>query len=209
MKYGTESIQEYDMQSIPLLMLIHGGGWSGGDKDADNFKGYQGDGFNVISMNYHLSPQARWYEAVLDIRRARILLQKRLNPSKVILCGTSAGANLASLTYTIWPHLFHGFIGFYGAYDLTRKQDYSAKVNGMIDVFTPSRRQASPIFKPNVKNLNALLIHGGLDETILPIQSELMSAAIPGSKLIINQTEIHAFEIADYSDKIKEFIENS
>lgn len=85
----------------PLVLHMHGGGWNHGDKESQtSFKPFTDMGFAVANVEYRLTPEATAPAAVEDVRAALhylLLNAKELNidPTKVVLHGTSAGAHLA------------------------------------------------------------------------------------------------------------------
>lgn len=93
--------------AAPLLVLVHGGGWSRGDKSsAGLLRGklahWGGRGWPVVSLNYRMAPAATPVEQAHDIGRALAFVQSRApawgaDPSRCVLMGHSAGAHLVSL----------------------------------------------------------------------------------------------------------------
>lgn len=92
----------------PVLVVIHGGAWARGERP----KGWTGyrrlvdAGFAVVSMQYRLAGQARAPAAVEDVRCvmgwiARAADREGLDPQRIVLMGTSAGAHLALMAATI------------------------------------------------------------------------------------------------------------
>lgn len=96
--------------TTPMIILIHGGGWSSGSKSELSFmaKAFQKKGFAVANMNYRLSPQSddNFKMQLDDIQSLEDFLVS--NASKYIysqtnyfITGHSAGAHLAlSFAYT-------------------------------------------------------------------------------------------------------------
>ena len=71
--YGPDRRQRFDAYVPgtprgPLLLLVHGGGWSGGDKRSGGalakVRYFTARGYVVASTNYRLLPQARGIRAV-------------------------------------------------------------------------------------------------------------------------------------------------
>ena len=191
-----------------LLIFVHGGGWTGGDKDAPNFAGMQEfadqSGYYCRSINYTLAtPEQQSFPIVMwDVEQLRRVFVKELQPTRTFYVGSSAGANIAALS-AYWyrdKNNLSGFIGFYGAYNLRRSEDFNAEVNRRMKIYLGPRGawQASP---PPL-DIPMLLIHGTKDKTVLPVQSERM-----GKTLLVD--EKHAFKIFNYSDRIIDFIINS
>ncbi len=87
---------------LPVALLFHGGGWVTGDKDeiALDVLPYLAMGFAVANVDYRLAREARAPAAVQDSRCAlrwviRHAPQFGLDPARVVLVGSSAGAHLA------------------------------------------------------------------------------------------------------------------
>lgn len=94
----------------PLLVFVHGGGWTSGDKDlrvagADVYgnigRFYAGRGIGVAVVNYRLQPDVAWPEQVADVARAVAWLHGNVarfggDPTRLFVCGHSAGAQLAA-----------------------------------------------------------------------------------------------------------------
>ncbi len=83
----------------PLLVFIHGGGWTGGDKKqkTEAIKPYLDKGISCASINYRLSGQAPLPAPVHDAARAIQFIRTKasdwnINTSRIALTGGSAGA---------------------------------------------------------------------------------------------------------------------
>lgn len=88
----------------PAVILIHGGGWSGGDKKDMEFlyKPLSEAGFVWFSINYRLAPQHRWPACIDDVRTAIRWVRAnaaayRADAGRIALVGYSAGGHLACL----------------------------------------------------------------------------------------------------------------
>lgn len=101
---------------FPVAILVHGGGWTGGDKAADPahggadispwFTALDRAGFVWFSINYRLAPQHRWPACLEDVQTAirwvkANALRFKGESSRVVLFGHSAGGHLAFLAATI------------------------------------------------------------------------------------------------------------
>jgi arylformamidase len=83
----------------PLLVYIHGGGWTGGDKDLkdDSVTPYLDKGISVAAINYRYSTMAKLPAPVHDAARAIQFLRTKaaewnINTKRIALTGGSAGA---------------------------------------------------------------------------------------------------------------------
>ena len=83
----------------PLLVYIHGGGWTGGDKKQDpkNFQKYLDQGISYAAINYRYSTEAPLPTPVHDAARAIQFLRTKaadwnIDTQHIALTGGSAGA---------------------------------------------------------------------------------------------------------------------
>ncbi|WP_461484942.1 alpha/beta hydrolase fold domain-containing protein [Pedobacter sp.] len=89
-------------KSTPLILFVHGGGWTQGTKGtANQFKIFFKLGYAVATIEYRLAKDAPAPAAVEDVRSALCFLLKdakyNIDPNKVVLMGGSAGGHLALL----------------------------------------------------------------------------------------------------------------
>lgn len=90
---------------FPIAILIHGGGWGGGDKAADFgalSKPLTDSGIAWFSINYRLAPKHPWPACFDDVQSAIRCLRKNaatynIDPTRIALVGYSAGGQLAAL----------------------------------------------------------------------------------------------------------------
>ena len=83
----------------PLLIYIHGGGWTDGDKKQPwaNIQPYLDKGISYAAINYRLTGEAPLPAPVLDAARALQFIRSKaaewnINKSRIALTGGSAGA---------------------------------------------------------------------------------------------------------------------
>jgi arylformamidase len=109
LSYGRDPLQALDYwpgrnAGAPLVVFVHGGGWSKGDKQmmrgSDKLRHWQAQGYAVASLNYRLVPDATVEQQAEDIAAALALLKTRYAPSRIALVGHSAGAHLVALVGT-------------------------------------------------------------------------------------------------------------
>jgi pectinesterase len=91
----------------PCVVLIHGGGWSSGNKtmEAPLAIYLAQRGFVTATVEYRLSPEAKYPAGVTDIKNAIRWLRKnaqkyQIDDEKIAISGTSAGGQLAALVAT-------------------------------------------------------------------------------------------------------------
>jgi arylformamidase len=107
--YGARTRQRYDWFSCgqpdaPTFVFIHGGYWQNNSKEDVAFvaRGPILRGFNVVLAEYTLAPEASMDEIVAEIGMMLNHLQSDINEvgfrgRPVVLCGHSAGGQLAAL----------------------------------------------------------------------------------------------------------------
>jgi arylformamidase len=118
--YGGDATQRLDFWPAPktaakpgLVVFIHGGGWSKGDKDsATGTKPafYNALGYAFASVNYRLVPNASVEQQASDIADAIGRIRREadrlaFDPDNIIVMGHSAGAHLAALVSTNTSYL--------------------------------------------------------------------------------------------------------
>jgi arylformamidase len=99
---------EFDPDTVrPLVVFIHGGGWSHGDKNGARWIAptFFGAGYSFAAVNYRLSPHGTVADAAKDLAEAIGFLRSRaaqfmIDPDRITLIGFSAGAHLAALVAT-------------------------------------------------------------------------------------------------------------
>lgn len=121
---------------LPLLIWIHGGGWSGGDKAGCPALAMIPRGYAVASLNYRLSQEARFPAQIQDCKGAIRWLrahaqQYHLDPQHIGVWGASAGGHLVALLGTSGGEKeIEGNVG--------GNLDQSSAVQCVIDWFGPS-----------------------------------------------------------------------
>jgi len=114
--YGSSPDQVYDVwpaQSVsgsaPLVMFVHGGGWTSGSKDTASgpyaSTHFPQQGYVYASINYRLVPSVTVEDEASDVAAAlRSLLDHAvelgIDPGRVVIMGHSAGAHLVALVGT-------------------------------------------------------------------------------------------------------------
>ncbi len=124
-------------EGCPVLLQIHGGAWTVGQKDRQGLPlmtHLASNGWVCIAPNYRLSPKATWPDHLIDVKRVLKWIREHVHeyggdPSLVIVTGGSAGGHLASMVALSEndPRYQPGFedvdtsvaacVPFYGVYD--------------------------------------------------------------------------------------------
>ncbi|PZU76554.1 MAG: esterase [Brevundimonas sp.] len=101
--FGPDPLQAYDLYADggtgPILMFVHGGGWSRGERTmVAALPDYaRRHGLTLASTSYRLAPAVSARESALDVAAAVADLKHRLPGRPIYLLGHSAGAHLAAL----------------------------------------------------------------------------------------------------------------
>ena len=96
----------------PVMLFVHGGGWTFGDKEhvGRKPKYFTDAGWVFVATNYRFVPEGRHPVNVEDVARAVAWTRKNVaghsgDPDSIFLMGHSAGAHLAALVATDGRHL--------------------------------------------------------------------------------------------------------
>ena len=120
----------------PLVMFIHGGSWSAGDRTRCKLAWVAQHGYAVASIEYRLSQEALFPAQIHDSKGALRWLRAHqddygYDASRVVVAGTSAGGHLAALM---------GTSGDIAELEGTTAghPDRSSRVQGVIDYYGPT-----------------------------------------------------------------------
>jgi acetyl esterase/lipase len=91
----------------PAVILIHGGGWSSGDKSQMHYIAQEiaSKGYACFSVEYRLTAEAKYPAAITDVKEAikyikANALKFNVDPTKVAVLGCSSGGQMAALIGT-------------------------------------------------------------------------------------------------------------
>ncbi|MDQ6665395.1 MAG: alpha/beta hydrolase [Acidobacteriota bacterium] len=172
---------------FPAAILVHGGAWVAGDKQAA-FEPIEqtltGAGFATFSINYRLAPKYLFPAAVHDVERAVAFVIKnaamyKVDPDRVVLIGESAGAQLAEMAAVDKSTKAAAVVSFYAPSDLSSLvnsgtvPDAVRQITGdspLTGIVLRSLRRFSPIEKVH-KNMPPILFIHGTDDHIVPFES--------------------------------------
>ncbi len=188
-------------EPLPAVMLIHGGGWAGGDKASKRMRAIAlplaEAGYVVISINYDLNvgtrdPDTRkyslsylaWPRNFYDCKSALRYIRAHadeygIDPQRIALLGTSAGAHLAMLVaatandpemnrhglYLEQSNAVACVINLYGIFD-TEGQALSPLMGSAPDVKERWGKASSPKSYFDADLPPMLILHGTEDKTI-------------------------------------------
>jgi arylformamidase len=96
-----------DAKNLPVVVWIHGGGWTQGDKSGVQIKPqtFMDKGFVFVSINYRLLPAVDMATIIQDVAKAIGWVQSHIaehggDPKRLFVMGHSAGAQLAAIVCT-------------------------------------------------------------------------------------------------------------
>jgi len=196
-------------QACPVIVWIHGGAWRAGSKNSVPIRNLVEHGFAIASVDYRLSPVARFPAQAHDIKAAIRFLRAnaaeyKLGTRKIVIAGASAGGHLAALVGVtngvseleggVGQHLgessaVQGIVSFYGASNLqtilsqSTPHGLSVRIPAL-DLFLGGQPEA----EPERARLASPVVH--VDETDPPL---LLIHGDQDPQMPINQShELHA-----------------
>jgi acetyl esterase/lipase len=210
-------------QLRPAVVMIHGGGWSGGKRDAERelnigtnlaLHGYVG-----MSIDYVLASKtkATWPQNLYDCKTAVRWLRKnaarlQIDPDRIGVIGGSAGGHLSAMVTLTTPadgldpkEPYGEFscrvscgVDLYGIADLPTYHD--ASMLGKTFAEAPELyRLASPVTYVRSNSPPILIIHGTADTTVNVKQSELFGDVLKKAgadyQLILIPGAQHTFDL--------------
>jgi acetyl esterase/lipase len=202
--YGPDPHQCLDLfvpdrpTGAPLVLFIHGGAWSVGDKSQYEAVGEQlaREGLVTALANHRLSPAVQHPAHAQDVARAVAWFYRHAasyggDLEQLYLMGHSSGAHLASLlaldaTYLAAEGLeasaIHGVVGIAGAgYDLDASYASTVVAPFVRPVFGPDCSRwalAAPLRYVQARAAPFLLIHGLRDTETPPASTQVFAAAL-------------------------------
>ena len=184
----------------PCIVVIHGGGWDGGDRTQLAWwnQHWAGQGYAVAAISYRLAPRWIWPAQRDDTLAAIAWLkahaeQLGFDPTRLILLGRSAGGQIATaVAHGAHDPAIRGVIALYAPHDMpftwsvSRVDDTLNSIALLRNLFggAPDEgRQAlyasasgQLLAQPN--SPPTLLIHGGLDTLSWSRHSERFTARL-------------------------------
>jgi len=232
--YGQNGFQKMDIYlpagrtstNTPFMVLVHGGGWVGGDKG--EFSMFISrlrillPEYAFFNINYRLFDGAnnKFPAQEEDLQMAlNFILNKSGDfniSNKMVLAGASAGAHLALLqgykhAGSMKPK---AVISFFGPTDLVEFYNnppspaLQPSLNALLG-FSPEQnlqayQQSSPAFFVNGQAAPTLILHGSLDQLVPVSQSNLLKGKLEtagvANKLVVYPYEGHGWLGASMED---------
>ncbi|MDE3090642.1 MAG: alpha/beta hydrolase [Chloroflexota bacterium] len=188
-------------QPMPIVVYVHGGGWTSGDKSGGvgmiDSRELLARGYVFASLNYRLAPQFKFPAQIEDVKCAIRFLRAnaatlRIDPNRIGAMGGSAGGHLVALLGTTDAR---------AGFDVGQYLDQSSRVQAVVDLFGPadlpalltSRAmvvgqtvfgaksngdpilvRASPVTYIDPSDPPFLILQGDKDTTVPPEQSQIL-----------------------------------
>jgi len=119
---------------VPVILFVHGGGFSRGDKQDQDPAPFLSDGYAFATINYRLSGDAIFPAQIEDCKAAVRWLRAnaatyKLDPDRIGAWGTSAGGHLVTML---------GTTGDTRMFDVGENLDSSSHVQAVADWFGPT-----------------------------------------------------------------------
>lgn len=214
--------QEYDLftpvssseKPTPLVVHVHGGGWSEGSKStgvADHYaQPLTEKGIAFASIDYRLADEAIYPAQNEDVQCAIEHIQQRsddlnIDAQNIIIMGDSAGGHLAALEgLDATNDHIKAVIMLYGVSDLwtqiTKYKDTNA-IHYLGERNEELAKQASPLYQDLSDAPPFLLVHGTKDTVVPASESERFAKQLKASGRTATYVPIegasHAFEDND------------
>lgn len=110
----------------PAVIVIHGGGWDGGDRKqlAEWNEWLVAHGYVAMTISYRLAPRWQWPAQRDDVRMAVEWLKTHaaeygVDPSRIVLFGRSAGGQIATaVAYGVKDPAVRGVVALYAPQDM-------------------------------------------------------------------------------------------
>ncbi|MFZ9682902.1 MAG: alpha/beta hydrolase, partial [Cephaloticoccus sp.] len=205
---------------LPCMVVVHGGGWDGGDRD--ELAGFNHwlarQGVVVAAVDYRLAPAHGWPAAGDDVQAALKWLQAQadecgIDPENIFLLGRSAGGQIvAAVGFALGTPAVRGVIALYAPHDMafawgvSREDDALNSLNLMRQYLggPPDLARADTYLSASAQYLvgpatpPTLLLHGTLDTLVWRRHSERLAAALAAAGrphlLLELPWATHAFE---------------
>jgi acetyl esterase/lipase len=242
--YGTDPLQKIDIYlpakrdaATKSIVLIHGGGWTEGDKTDLNagidYLKNEFPGYAIVNINYRLAKDAATNLFPVqenDVKSAISLLHNNaaaFHISKdLVMIGFSAGAHLALLhSYKNDPEKHvKAVVDFFGPADLVSFWNMGLGYQLILyNVIAKTYDQDPNIYK-NSSPANfitattppTIVLQGGADIVVPPVQANILVAALEkhhiANQLVFYPTEGHGWtgtNLLDSYQKVKVFVEKN
>jgi acetyl esterase/lipase len=193
-------LPEKPERPLPVILWIHGGGWTNGDKDRVPIAWFATNGYAIAAINYRFSQHAIFPAQIHDCKAAVRWLRANaakyaLDPNHFGAWGGSAGGHLVALLGTTagvkdlegtegnndQSSSVQAVVDWYGPTDFLtagRKDTRTNLIGGDPPTNREAARKASPMTYVSKDAAPFLIMHGDRDRTVPISQSETFAAAL-------------------------------
>lgn len=206
-----------DRRDLPVLVYVHGGGWTGGDPQRqarDLYHALALDGWAAVGIRYPFTPEVEVEDQIAVVRDAvrwarTGLAEHGVSATAVVLAGGSAGghlATMAALTAEDEDERVAACVGMYGIYDMAnrnRTRAHWAKIRNevmrsSVDEQPERYRSVSPIDRVHPDTPPFLIVHGTHDTLVPPGEGAQYVDALRAQNRPVDFVEVygaqHAFD---------------
>ena len=238
--YGTDASQKMDVYlpagrttgATKVIVLIHGGGWTQGDKAdftpyVDTLKKRLSN-YAVVNISYRLANGTTNFFPTQenDTRSALDFIYSKRSEynisDKFVLLGASAGGHLALLQAYKYssPVKIKAVVDFFGPTELVDM--YNNPPNPLIPVLllqvtggTPTAlpalyQQSSPLNFATAQSPPTIIFHGGVDNVVSPSQSVMLKNKLQTlgvtNQYVFYPTENHGWSGANLTDSFEKLV---
>ena len=185
---------------LPVIVWVHGGGWTNGDKARLPIASFATNGFAIAAINYRFSQHAIFPAQIHDCKAAVRWLranakQYGLDPNHFGAWGASAGGHLVALLGTTagvgelegpggnddQSSRVQAVVDWYGPTDFLTvgaKETRTRLIGGDPQAIKEKAAKASPMTYVSSKAAPFLIMHGDRDKTVPISQSEAFAQAL-------------------------------
>ncbi len=219
---------------VPAVVIIHGGGWTGGDKGAARELGIgttlAENGYVGLSINYLLSNEAHrvtWPQNLHDCKTAVRWLRKNadrlhIDADHIGVIGGSAGGHLSAMVATTGPEARYDPPGPYG--------EFPTRVQAAVIMYAPIEmnqtdrpwlgktraedpglyQDVSPLTHLDPRDPPFLVLHGTADALVEVEQSRILDAALEkiglDHQLVIIEGAPHTFGLVNKQKDLRPLV---
>ncbi|MDA1360490.1 alpha/beta hydrolase [Glycomyces luteolus] len=218
--YVDVYLPEQPAATVPAIVYVHGGGWSGGTRDesAAAQQWLADQGLAVFSIDYRLASPPRWQDAVGDVKCALGWVRANagdygVDPSNVSIAGDSAGGQLAMMAaYTVDDAQFPpsceteeapvtSVMGWYAPTDLTTltaDSDMPASAEGYLSDYlggtleaeTERYEASSPLTHVTAGLPPTMIVQGEADRLVSTAQGAALADALESAGVPVTELDL-------------------